>query len=384
MSASGRALHLITVGGHRWCSPPERQEVDFPVARGLADRLGGEHHVVGRSVPGDDGGDDRTGNVVVHRLAGAESAWSFARRSRALVAELASRLGPDVVVTTSDPAGALAMRRPPARVPVVVQVQGSVLDPGLEYGSPLKRRIMRATMRRAVRNADGVRALNRFIAEQAEAAGAPGPIAVIGSRVDVELFSPGAGAAPHPPRIGAFGGLLPVNNQRVLVEALAQIGGDHPDAELVLVGDGPLRAALVARADELGVRPRLTLAGSIPHGDVPDLLRGLTVFAQPSYSEGEPRALLEAQAVGIPAVVSDIPAHRGIVADGETALIVPADDSAAWAKAFCRLLEDHAYAAELGAAGRARVRAEHEFGALLDRFAGFLRDTALARSVGVA
>jgi glycosyltransferase involved in cell wall biosynthesis len=142
---------------------------------------------------------------------------------------------------------------------------------------------------------------------------------------------------------------------------------------LVLVGDGPLRSDLTARARALGIESRVTFAGNVPHRDVPDVLRSLTVYAQPSFSEGEPRALLEAEAIGLPAVVSDIPAHRGIVGDEQTALVVPADDTAAWAKAFRRILDDAAFAAQLGSAARERVVAEHEFGLLLDRFADFLR-----------
>lgn len=363
-------VHLVSIGGHRWLSPPEVQELDFRVATGLADRLGGEHHVIGRAAPGETGGVERSGRVVVHRL-NARSTISFARRANADARKIVASLGSRVVVTTSDVAGALAMWRAPARVPVVVQVQGALLDPGPEYGSALKRFAIRSTMRAAVRRASAVRALNAVIADQARAAGARGPVAVLGSRVDVKQFSP-AEARAAGPRIGTVGGLLAVKNQSVLLDALADLSVDHPDAELVFVGDGPLRETLATRARKLGVESRVEFAGRIAHQDVVEVLRSLAVYAQPSFSEGEPRALLEAQAVALPAVVSDIPAHRGIVGDERTALVVPADDPAAWAKAFRRVLDDRAFGAELGDAARARVVAEHEFDALLDRFAAFL------------
>src|SRR5262249_53604193 len=119
-----------------------------------------------------------------------------------------------------------------------------------------------------------------------------------------------------------------------------------------------------------------TFAGSVPYRDVVEVLRSFAVYAQPSFSEGEPRALLEAQAVGLAAVVSDIPAHRGIVADEQQGLLVPSDDPHAWAKSLRRVLDDRAFGAQLGNAARTRVVAEHEFDALLDRFADFLRVTA--------
>ncbi len=368
-------MHLVTIGGHRWVSPPENQELDFRVAQGLAERLGGEHHVIARAAKGQRGGKDRSDRIVVHRLDG-QSTLSFARQARRIVRGLAGSLGENVVITTSDVAGALAVWRAPAPVPVVVQVQGATLDPGTEYGSVVKRFAIRSTMRAAVRRADAVRVLNAGIAEQARAAGARGPIAVIGSRVDIEQFSPAPERAPGPPRLGTVGALLAVKNQAVLLDATADLAVDHPDVELVIVGDGPLREPLSARAVKLGIEARVKFVGRIAHGDVVDVLRSITVYAQPSFSEGEPRALLEAQAVGLPGVVSDIPAHRGIVGDEQTALVVPADDPAAWVKAFRRLIDDASFAAELGAAGRARVCAQHEFNALLDRFADFLRTTA--------
>jgi glycosyltransferase involved in cell wall biosynthesis len=371
------AVHLITIGGHRWLSPPESQEVDLPVMQGLAARLGGEHHVIARAADGQSGGDDHADPVIVHRVA-AKSPWSFARKARALVRNVAGALGPSVVVTTSDVVGALTMLRKPVDLPVVVQVQGAVLDPGPEYGSSIKRFVMRSTMRAAVRRADSVRALNAAIAEQARRAGARGPIAVIGSRVDVQRFSPADAAAAPSARIGTVGGLVAVKNHAMLLDATADLASDHPNAELVLVGDGPMRGSLLERARVLGIESRVTFTGNVQHRDVVGILRSLAVYAQPSFSEGEPRALLEAQAVGLPSVVSDIPAHRGIVGDEETALVVPADDAPAWAKAFRRLLDDRTFAAELGAAARAKVVAEHEFNALLDRFADFLREARAA------
>jgi glycosyltransferase involved in cell wall biosynthesis len=369
-------LHLVTIGGHRWCSPPEQQQVDFPVAKGLADRLGGEHHVIARAIAGQTTGDDRAGNVVVHRLAASGSVWAFARHAKALARQLVSSLRESVVITTSDVAGALAVRRAPAGVPLVVQVQGDVLDPGPEYGSPLKRRVMRAAMRGAVRRADGVRALNQFIAAQAATAGARGPVAVIGSRVDVTRFSPGA-VVPPSPRLGAVGDLLAVKNQGVLIDALGRL--DRNDVELVILGEGPARADLERRAQAAGLGERVSLPGRVAHDDVVTTLRSLTLFAQPSLSEGEPRAVLEAQAVGLPVVVSDIPAHRGLVVDDREGLLVAPGDVSAWSVAIERVLADAVGAHAMGQAGRQRVLAEHEFETLLDQFADFLRTTAKAR-----
>jgi glycosyltransferase involved in cell wall biosynthesis len=91
--------------------------------------------------------------------------------------------------------------------------------------------------------------------------------------------------------------------------------------------------------------------------------------------------LLEAQAVGLPAVVSDIPAHRGIVRDDTNGLVVATSEASEWARAFRTLIQDPARAARLGDAARTYACEHHEFGAQLDRFAAFLVETATCASV---
>jgi glycosyltransferase involved in cell wall biosynthesis len=375
-------LNLITVSAHRWMTPPARQEVDFPVASGLASRLEGEHHVIGRAADGIARA-ERDGATTVHLLAPRAPRWLFADRAASLVRKLARELGPRVVLCTSDVAGAVVFLRlgklPSVRV--IVQVQGDVLDPGAEYGSRAKRFAIRSAMRSAVRRADGVRALNQHIAEQVRLTSVSARVAVIGSRVDVDRFAPGAVPSAGVPRIGAVGGLVPVKNHDVLLLACVELVSAGVDARLVLVGDGPLRAELQRRARLLGIDQRVEFRGAIEYAEVPAFLRSLTVFAQPSFSEGEPRALLEAQAVGLPAVASDIPAHRGIVRNGANGLLVPTRDASAWAGAFRTLILHPSHAALLGAAARTYACEQHEFGAQLDRFAAFLVETATCASI---
>jgi glycosyltransferase involved in cell wall biosynthesis len=372
-------VDLISVGGHRWAVPPARQEVDFPVAKGLAARLGGDHHVIVRAEFGGARAES-DGRVIVHYLPADASTWSFARRASRRVRQLTRSAGAPTVLLTSDVAGALAALRAGsiAAVPLIVQVQGGVLDPGGEYGSRLKRMLIRAAMRTAVRRADAVRALNGRIADEAREAGARGRVEVIGSRVDGDQF---AFRTPDPVgardlRIGAVGALAAVKNHDVLLAAFAQLIAEYPDAALVLVGDGPRRAELERQTRALGVESRVSFVGTIPHRAMPELLRSLSIFVQASFSEGEPRAVLEAQAVGVPVVVSDIPAHRGIVADGLTGLVVSAHDPSEWVNAWRRVLDDATLYRKLAVAAGEQVRRERGFEVLLDRFADFIRSTS--------
>ena len=102
--------------------------------------------------------------------------------------------------------------------------------------------------------------------------------------------------------IGSVGALIPRKNHAFLVGLLPEIAEQIPEAVLMIVGEGPERAALETRADELGVSDRLVLVGS--QRDVPAYLSAFDAFAFPSVHEGLGLALVEAQANGLPVVAS--------------------------------------------------------------------------------
>jgi glycosyltransferase involved in cell wall biosynthesis len=116
--------------------------------------------------------------------------------------------------------------------------------------------------------------------------------------VRAELGIPeGALVLGHVGRFDAF------KNQGLLVPALAAAARRDPRAFLVLVGDGPLRPRVEAEAARLGVRDRVRFTGL--RADVPRVLRAFDVFVFPSLHEGLPLVGLEAQAAGLPIVLSD-------------------------------------------------------------------------------
>lgn len=162
------------------------------------------------------------------------------------------------------------------------------------------------------------------------------------------------------PVLGTVGRLEPRKGTATLIEALAKLraGGRH-DATVVIVGDGPLRADLGALAERLGVSPHVRLLGD--RADVRSVLAALDVFILPSRTEGMSNALLEAMAMARPVVATAVGGTPEVVADGQSGLLVPADDAAAMARSVERLLDEPAFAAEVGAAARQTV--EERYGA---------------------
>jgi glycosyltransferase involved in cell wall biosynthesis len=164
--------------------------------------------------------------------------------------------------------------------------------------------------------------------------------------IDLDRFrSADRALPPNGPVIGNVARLSEQKGQRFLVDALPRIAERHPGARVALVGDGPLRAALERQAASLGVAEHVVFAGQ--RHDVPRWLASFDVFALPSLFEGLCYAVIEAQAAGVPVVATPVGGVRDTVVDGETGILVPAEDSAALADAIVRLLDDPAEARRL-------------------------------------
>ena len=141
-----------------------------------------------------------------------------------------------------------------------------------------------------------------------------------------------------------------------LVGALPRVLAEHPGAVLLIAGvPGSSTASIEYRARSLGVENHVRLLGH--RDDVGDLLAASDVFAFPSVYEGIGGAVLEAMALEIPIVASDIPAIREITGDGDAALLVPPGDEAALALGVIRLLGQPKLAGTIAARGGARYRA---------------------------
>lgn len=157
--------------------------------------------------------------------------------------------------------------------------------------------------------------------------------------------------------IGTVGHLSREKNHGLLLEAFALLRRQDPDAHLLLVGDGPMRAALEQRAAALGVQTHVTFAGRVD--DVRPAYAAMTVFALSSDTEGLCTALLDAMSAGVPAATTAAGGVLEIARHGDSALVVPPGDAKALAGALARLLEQPDLSARLVEGGQ-RVAAAHD------------------------
>lgn len=182
--------------------------------------------------------------------------------------------------------------------------------------------------------------------------------------IDTTRFAPGGrsgilrealGIGPEAPLVGCVARLDPVKNLGLLIDAMALLVHDLPEARLVLVGDGPLRESLREQAEALGLGDRVLFAGTF--ADTAPVYRGIDVFALPSVSEGTSISVLEAMASGTPVVATAVGGTPQLL-DGGCGTLVPSGDARALADGIRSLLTDPVGRARSARAARQRVLAE--------------------------
>jgi glycosyltransferase involved in cell wall biosynthesis len=201
---------------------------------------------------------------------------------------------------------------------------------------------------------------------------APGRVVTVRNGIEADRFRPerpaaemrqALGLTPEDRVIGVAARMTEQKGHVHLLAALPAVVARHPRLVCLLIGDGPLRAALERRAAALGLGTTCRFTGA--REDVADLLAALEVVVLPSLSEGLPFVLLEAMALGRPVVATTVGGTPEAVLAGQTGLLVPPADPAALASAVLRLLDRPEEARAMGARAAARVRAEFSLAAMV-------------------
>lgn len=244
-----------------------------------------------------------------------------------------------------------------AGVPVVVQTQHLpflLSHPG-----------KRGALLRSVGGVDRVIAVSDGVRRTYEAIGVPlarlvtvpNGVPERGTGLGRRVARADLGLRADQPVVMTVGRLTKMKGQRYLIDATPHLVSRVPGVAVVVVGEGPLRMGLESRAAEMGVNGSVHFLGH--RTDARFLLDAADVFVLPSRHEGMPLAAIEAMEAGLPVVATHVIGSREVVADGETGILVPPEDSAALGAAIAGLLAGPGVRAAYGAAGRRRY---------LDRF----------------
>lgn len=171
--------------------------------------------------------------------------------------------------------------------------------------------------------------------------------------------------------IGIASRLDPIKGLEYLIEAFSDLASRFPDARLVLMGDGIMRATLEARVERLGITDQLLFAGM--RSDVQDCLSALDIFALPSLAESHSIGLLEAMRAGLPIVATDVGGNTESVRHEQEGLIVQSANASQLAESLDRLLSDSELSTTLSHAARERFVQEFTEEAMLSKTAAWLQ-----------
>jgi glycosyltransferase involved in cell wall biosynthesis len=165
--------------------------------------------------------------------------------------------------------------------------------------------------------------------------------------------------------VGIIGRLRPEKGHLYLLRAASRLTPKYPDIMFLIVGDGSMAAELKKLADNLQISSRVIFTGF--RKDIPRVLRTLDLFVLPSLTEGLGTAIMEAAAVGLPIIATNIGGIPEIVRDAEEALLIPPANEDAIADAITRLYEDRQLASRLAQNARRRILAHFTPARLADQ-----------------
>jgi colanic acid/amylovoran biosynthesis glycosyltransferase len=203
--------------------------------------------------------------------------------------------------------------------------------------------------------------------------------------------------APRPPggerlRVLTIGRLVEKKGTEWLLRAMHMFGRIAPgsDAELAIVGDGPLRPELEALANRLGLSDRVAFRGALPHSEISEELSRADVFALPSVvavdgdMEGIPVSIMEAMASGVPVIATR---HSGIpelIEDGRSGLLADERDPHGLAVRLARMAREPELRRTCASHARLAVETEFDSRKANDALLGMLRDAVARRAGGPA
>jgi glycosyltransferase involved in cell wall biosynthesis len=280
-----------------------------------------------------------------------------------------------------------------AGIPAILEVNAPLIEEQAAHRSLVRRDLAERIAGRVFHGASAVVAVSNQVAAYGESFGAPRRrIEVIPNAVSPSRFRPdippSAPAAPGSFTVGFVGTLKPWHGVPVLVDAFDRLRQTHPEARLLIVGDGPESGKLEADLAARGLSAFTRFTGLVSADQVPGLLRSMDVGIAPYPAlEGfyfSPLKIFEYMAAGVVVVSSDVGDLRELIRDGVTGLLVPPGDSAALAAALRRLAGEPDLRQHLARSAREYVLANHTWAGVARRVLAIAATAGPASWAGAA
>lgn len=290
---------------------------------------------------------------------------------------------PDILHAHSPALCGLAAKRASRKlgIPLVYEIRAFWEDAAVGNGTgrenSLKYRMTRSLENRVIAGAGHVITICEGLrGDLIERGVEPEKISIVPNGVDLALFgeplprdealAAQLGIEVQGPVIGFIGSFYDYEGLDDLVSAMPALIAQHPAARLLLVGGGPVEAALKAQVEASPARDAILFAGRVPHGEVERYYSLCDVMAYPRKRSRltdlvTPLKPLEAMAQGKIVAASDVGGHRELITHGQTGILFPPDDPAGCTKALAELIAARENWPAMREAGRAHVERDHDW-----------------------
>jgi glycosyltransferase involved in cell wall biosynthesis len=303
----------------------------------------------------------------LHPLHTTQGLFDMARSALA-VRRLVKRLEPDLVHANTTRAALLALlARARSGPPVIAHIRDWVPEG----------RFSRVVLKTVARRADEIVANSAYVGGQFDGLGTRRPVRVVHNPVELSRFDPTSADGPAVRRelgfepeavvISMVATLTPWKGQDDAIAAFAMVDpAGRPPLVLVLAGSAKFAGAgtqydnlayerrLHAQVEEQGLVGRVRFLGE--RADVPDLLAASDLLLMPSWREAFGRIVIEAMAMGVPVLATDVGGPSEVVEPGVDGLLLPPRQPERWAEAIASLVDDRSLRESMGAAAAARAR----------------------------
>lgn len=195
----------------------------------------------------------------------------------------------------------------------------------------------------------------------------PEKITLVPNAIDLRRFSPGTidrresraklGLPPEAPVIAGVGRLNPQKNFSLFLEIAAALSAEMPGVRFLLAGEGPEEPLLREQASTLGIADRVVFAGYV--SDTRLVYSASDILLMPSRFEGLPMTLLEAMAMGLPVVASNLDGIAEVITDACEGFLAEPGHAPAFTSRILQLLHDPSLASRITASARATIETNH-------------------------
>lgn len=328
-----------------------------------------EYHILARST------DNRfhryqEGNMVLHLVPKLGRSWSFFATSVAML-WIVPRARIDVLLAQCPLFGGFtaAILSRLNKMPLMVEIHGmhyfNILD-----GTGARDRLLSAVMRYSFRHATKVRSLSDKMTDMLHSRQVEANVVVIPNRVDLSLFGPPKpdSLLSSPIYLIGVGTFVPRKSFDRAIEVVRRLRSGR-DLHLNLIGGGPLQAEFEVVAQECEY---IHVYGRLSQSEIVSLLRSSDIYVQPSLDEGVPRAVLEAMAMRLPVVVSDVGGIAGVVVDRVNGMLIGPGNTDELAEAVESLIADDGLRERIASQAYADVCEKYEWENVFDLYRAHL------------